>query len=71
MQCVTSRKPPPNVISKASEQNIPILLVNSDTYEVARQMDNDNMQPLLTKDDTEKIDLLAQLVKEYIDLSTL
>ena len=58
--------PPPNIIAKASESNTPLLLVSPDTYAVARQIDN--LQPLLTKDDAEKIDLLEQLIKEHVKL---
>jgi BioD-like phosphotransacetylase family protein len=61
--------PPPNIISKASERDIPLLLVSTDTYEVAKQIDN--LQPLLTKDDTNKIDQLVQLVKEHVNISSL
>lgn len=59
--------PPPNIISKASDRNIPMLLVNGDTYEVAKQLDN--LQPLLTKGDTARVDLLAQLMQEHVKLS--
>jgi BioD-like phosphotransacetylase family protein len=59
--------PPSNIMAKASERNIPLLLVSPDTYETARKLDN--MQPLLTKNDTEKIDLLAQLVKRHVNLA--
>jgi BioD-like phosphotransacetylase family protein len=58
--------PPPNIIAKASESNTPLLLVSPDTYAIARQIDN--LQPLLTKDNTKKIDLLGQLVKEHVKL---
>jgi BioD-like phosphotransacetylase family protein len=58
--------PPPNIIAKASETNTPLLLVSPDTYTIARQIDN--LQPLLTKGDAEKIDLLEQLVKEHVKL---
>jgi BioD-like phosphotransacetylase family protein len=58
--------PPPNIIAKASETNTPLLLVSPDTYTIARQIDN--LQPLLTKGDAEKIDLLERLVKEHVKL---
>jgi hypothetical protein len=61
--------PPPNIISKVSERHIPLLLVSSDTYQVARQIDN--LKPLLTKDDTEKIDLLERLAQEHVQVSQL
>lgn len=58
--------PSPNIVSQASEQNIPLLLVPFDTYETARQLDN--VEPLLTADDTDKLDLCARLVREHVDL---
>jgi hypothetical protein len=61
--------PPSNIIAKASERNVPLLLVAADTYEIARKLDN--LTPLLTKDDTAKIDLVEQLVKEHVDLGAL
>lgn len=58
--------PPSNIISKASEYNIPLLLVRFDTYQTAKQIDD--MDPLLTKNDTEKINLLGRLMKEYLNI---
>ena len=59
--------PPSNIISKASERNIPLLMVFADTYQTARQIDN--LEPLLTKDDAEKVDLLQQLAKKHLNLN--
>lgn len=56
--------PPSNIIAKASELNIPLLLVPSDTYQVARQIDT--MEPLLTRDNTASIALVADLVRQYV-----
>mgnify|MGYP001055087143 CR=1 FL=1 len=58
--------PPQNIISKASDRNIPLLLVPSDTYQTAKQIDN--LEPLLTKDDAEKIGLWEKLVQEHLDI---
>ena len=58
--------PPPNILSKASEKHIPILLVPHDTYDVARQMDN--FPSLLMPDDEDRVRFLAQIVKEYVEL---
>ncbi len=58
--------PPPHIISKASDCNTPILLVSSDTYQTAKQIDD--IEPLLTKYDTKKIELLEGLVKEYVNI---
>jgi len=58
--------PPPNIISKASEKHIPVLLVPYDTYEVTRQMDN--FDALLTHDSSEKLKILSQLVGDYVKI---
>ncbi len=58
--------PPPNILSKASEKGVPVLLVPYDTYEVARQMDN--FQSLLMPGNQERLKFLAQLMKEYVHL---
>lgn len=59
--------PSSNIISKASERNIPLLMVFSDTYQTAKQIES--LEPLLTKDDGEKVDLLQQLVKKHVNLN--
>jgi len=59
--------PPSNIISKASERNIPLLMVFADTYQTARQIEN--LEPLLTKDDAEKVNLLQQLAKKHLNLN--
>lgn len=56
--------PPSNIISKASEKNIPLLMVFSDTYQTSKQIEG--VEPLLTKDDAEKIDLLKQLFQKHV-----
>jgi len=61
--------PPSNIISKAEEKNIPLLMVAADTFQVAKQIDD--MEPLITRDAPEKIDLLEKLVKKYVDLKML
>lgn len=61
--------PPSNIISKASERNIPLLLVKHDTYQVAKKIDR--MEALLTTENTDKIDLLAQLTKKYLKINDL
>jgi BioD-like phosphotransacetylase family protein len=58
--------PPANVINRASQDNVPILLVPSDTYATARQVQE--LEPLLTKDDTDKVEILGKLVAENVDL---
>lgn len=54
-----------NIIAKASEKNIPLLLVSEDTYEIARQIDS--IETVLTKDDQDKITMIEELVKASID----
>ena len=61
--------PSSNIISRAAERNIPLLLVPFDTYQTASQIES--IDPLLVKDDTRKMDVLAQLVKEHISTGSL
>ncbi len=59
--------PPSNIISKASEKNIPLLMVFSDTYQTAKQIES--LEPLLTREDAEKVDLLKETVEKHVQLS--
>jgi BioD-like phosphotransacetylase family protein len=61
--------PPQNIISKASERNVPLLSVPSDSFQTASQVEH--IEPLLTKDDADKISLWEDLAREHIDLSLL
>lgn len=61
--------PPANIISLAAERHIPLLLVPYDTYETAKRIEA--IEPLLTKDANDKIALLEQLVRTYVDLPRL
>lgn len=58
--------PTPAIISRATEKNVPLLLVSSDTYQAARQIDN--ADSLITKDDKGKVEMLKLLATDYIDL---
>jgi BioD-like phosphotransacetylase family protein len=58
--------PPSNIISKASERNIPLLMVFSDTYQTAKQIES--LEPLLTKDDGEKVEILKTLFQEHANV---
>jgi len=61
--------PPANVISIANEKNIPLLLVSFDTFETARKIDA--IEPLLTKNDKERVQMLTQMVKDGVDLKAI
>jgi len=61
--------PPANIISRATERGVPLLLVAADTYEAARQVDN--IERLLTSEDAGKIDQLAAMVREHVDMGKL
>ena len=56
--------PHQNIISRANERGIPILLVGMDTFKTAKTIDD--MEALLKKDDTEKIQLLSRLIEKHI-----
>ena len=58
--------PSSKIVSRAAERNIPLLLVPFDTYEAAKQIEN--LEPLLTKEDAEKIDLLKELITKHVEL---
>jgi uncharacterized protein len=58
--------PPPILISKAEKMNIPLLLVSLDSYQVAKQIDA--LESLPTKDDTEKIALIEQMISSHVNL---
>ena len=61
--------PPSNIVSRAEENGIPLLLVTPDTFQVATQIER--MEPLLAKEDTDKVALLKQLVTEHVDIAAL
>lgn len=59
-------EPTPELVAKATERQIPLLLVSPDTYQIAKQVDS--MEPLLQKEDTDKIALLEQIIKKHVNL---
>jgi BioD-like phosphotransacetylase family protein len=61
--------PPQSLISKAADLEIPMLLVPYTTFETAKQVDD--AVPLLTKDDTEHIQLLKKLVEKNVDIQAM
>jgi len=58
--------PTATIISKASQKNIPLLVVPQDTYSIAMQVYR--LKGLLTKDDMERISLLKEIIKEHVDV---
>jgi BioD-like phosphotransacetylase family protein len=56
--------PPANVVSRATEAGIPLLLVPGDTYAIALQVER--IEPLLTASDESKIALLRDLVATHL-----
>lgn len=58
--------PPSNIIYKAQERQIPLLMVSTDTYQTAKQIES--LEPLLTKDDSEKVELLKQLFTKNVKM---
>lgn len=61
--------PPQSLISRASDHNIPLLLVPYTTYETATQIDE--ATPMLTRDDTEHIRLLQKLIEQNVDFKSI
>jgi hypothetical protein len=61
--------PPSNIIAKVEETGTPMLLVTPDTYQIGRQIER--MVPLMTKEDTEKVAILKNLVAENVDVKAL
>ncbi len=61
--------PPAQVMSKASEKRIPLLLVPSDTYTVAMQVER--IEPLLGAGEAKKSERIRQLVTEHVNVRAL
>jgi len=59
--------PSSNIINKAQMRKVPLLLVSHDTFRTAKQIDD--MERLLTHHETKKIELLAKLVSENVDIA--
>ncbi|MHA1168778.1 MAG: DRTGG domain-containing protein [Candidatus Hodarchaeales archaeon] len=58
--------PPANILNKATDKNVPLLLVPNDTFRAAKLIDD--MVPLLLASDSEKIDVLKTLIKQHVDI---
>ena len=61
--------PPPNILARASGTNVPLLLVAQDTFQAAKKVDN--LVSLLSKDDDQKMEQLASLIKENVEMTTI
>ncbi len=60
--------PSPDLISKAASLATPLLVVSADTCEILKQIEE--MEALLTGNDTEKVATIEQLVRTHVDLQT-
>ncbi len=58
--------PQPNIIAIASEKEVPLLLVHSDTHKAAKKIDQ--MVPLVDSTDEKKIVILEESIKNYTTL---
>ncbi|MBT5535510.1 AAA family ATPase [Candidatus Poribacteria bacterium] len=58
--------PPPNILSRASVENVPLLLAPQDTFKVAERVDA--AEPLLTGDDPKTVDAWQRLAETHVDI---
>jgi len=56
--------PHANLIAKAAHAGIPMFLMSTDTYRTVTQIEH--LEPLLTKDDKEKTEILKNIVKKHV-----
>lgn len=61
--------PPTHIINRAQEKGIPLLLVPGDTFKTAKQVDD--MERLITKNDSGKVELLGKAVSDNVDVESL
>ncbi|RLF26706.1 MAG: hypothetical protein DRN01_04195, partial [Thermoplasmata archaeon] len=59
--------PPSNIIEKANQNRVPLLLVPWDTYTTAKRVEG--IRVLLNEKDLKKLELVKNLVEEYVDFS--
>jgi len=59
--------PPSNIIEKANQNRVPILLIPWDTYTAAKRVES--IKALLNEKDLKKLEIVENLLKEHIDLS--
>ena len=58
--------PPANITTQASEKGVPLLLMQQDTYLVSKKVDE--VEPIITKRDTAKMELLEKMFQANVDL---
>ena len=61
--------PPPNIIAQVSEKNVPLMIVQNDTFRIAKKIDN--MVPLINPENPERIELIKRQVRENVNLDIL
>jgi hypothetical protein len=61
--------PPQNILAKADEKDIPVLLVPIGVYETARQIES--LTPLITAKNTAEIEIMGKLVRENVNIDEL
>ncbi|MHB8085858.1 MAG: DRTGG domain-containing protein, partial [Dehalococcoidia bacterium] len=61
--------PPQNILAKADEKKIPVLLVPFGVYEAAKQIEA--LTPLITSKNTAEINLMAKMVGDYVNMNAL
>jgi uncharacterized protein len=61
--------PPRFIISKVKERGVPLLVVAADTFKTAKTIND--MEVLLTKDDSDKINLFSQMVEKHTRIKEL
>jgi uncharacterized protein len=59
--------PQANIIAKAEQMNIPLLLVPFDVFSTAKKIDD--MEALPTKEDKGKLSLVEKMIKDHVDIS--
>ncbi len=62
-------QPPIDLVSKAGEKGIPLLLVSADTCEIVKLIEE--IETLPTKDDLGKIALIERMVRTHVNLQAL
>ncbi|HPB80428.1 MAG TPA: AAA family ATPase [Spirochaetota bacterium] len=58
--------PHSNIIAAATEKNIPLLLVTTDTYQTAKKVES--LEPLVSLRSTAKFDVLKNLIKDNVKM---